>query len=471
MALKTLVLRSKLDAKQKELERLRAKDAEFETREAELSAAVEEMTEETPAEDRELVEQQAEAFQREKDAHDAAKGELEAEVERLEAEIEAEEKRQKPPAAKPETTGEQERSAGILETRKFFGMNVQQRDAFFAREDVKDFLQRARELAGQKRAVSGAELTIPDVMLGIIRENISEYSKLLGQVRVQQVSGTARQNIMGTIPEAVWTEMCARLNELDFLFNQVEVDGYKVGGYVAVCNATLEDSDLSLASELLTGIGQAIGIALDKAILFGTGTKMPLGIFTRLAQTEKPSGYPEKAREWEDLHTKNILSITAANSTGVKLFQSIIKAAGGAKGKFSRGGKFWAMNETTRTTLLAESLSINAAGAVAAGMDGSMPVIGGKIAELDFIPDNVIIGGYGDLYLLAERAGTQLAGSEHVLFIEDQTVFKGTARYDGLPVIPEGFVAIGLNGTTPSATGISFAPDKANAEAETAAKE
>ena len=174
MALKTLVLRSKLDAKQKELERLRAKDAEFETREAELSAAVEEMTEETPAEDRELVEQQAEAFQREKDAHDAAKGELEAEVERLEAEIEAEEKRQKPPAAKPETTGEQERSAGILETRKFFGMNVQQRDAFFAREDVKDFLQRARELAGQKRAVSGAELTIPDVMLGIIRENIRE---------------------------------------------------------------------------------------------------------------------------------------------------------------------------------------------------------------------------------------------------------------------------------------------------------
>lgn len=469
MALKTLVLRSRLDAKQKELERLRAKDAEFETREAELSAAVEEMTEETPAEDRELVEQQAEAFQQEKDTHEAAKGELEAEVERLEAEIEAEEKRQKPPAKKPEITGEQERSAGILETRKFFGMNVQQRDAFFAREDVKDFLQRARELAGQRRAVSGAELTIPDVMLGIIRENISGYSKLLGKVHLRPVSGTARQNIMGTIPEAVWTEMCAKLNELDFLFNQVEVDGYKVGGYVAVCNATLEDSDLSLASELLTGIGQAIGLALDKAVLFGTGTKMPLGIFTRLAQTEKPSGYPENAREWKDLHASNIISILKTDSTGIKLFQSIIKAGGSAKGKYSRGEKFWAMNEKTRTTLLAESLTFNAAGAVAAGMERAMPIIGGEIVELDFIPDDVIIGGYGDLYLLAERAGTQLARSEHVLFIEDQTVFKGTARYDGLPVIPEGFIAVGLNGTTPSAEGITFVPDKANEE--TAAKE
>lgn len=462
MALKTLVLRSKLDAKQKELEKLRAKDAEFETREAELSAAVEEMTEETPAEDRELVEQQAEAFQQDKDAHEAAKGELEAEVERLEAEIEAEEKRQKPPAAEQKEAGGQERSAGILEKRKFFGMNAQERDAFFAREDVKGFLQRARELAGQRRDVSGAELTIPDVMLELIRENIRDYSKLLRKVRVRQVSGMARQNIMGTIPEAVWTEMCAKLNKLDFLFNQVEVDGYKVGGYVAVCNATLEDSDLSLASELLTGIGQAIGIALDKAILFGTGTKMPLGIFTRLAQTAKPSGYPEKAREWEDLHTSNIISIANADSTGIKLFQSIIKAAGSAKGKYSRGEKFWAMNEMTRTALLAESLSINAAGAVAAGLDRSMPIIGGEIVELDFIPDNVIIGGYGDLYLLAERAGTQLARSEHVLFIEDQTVFKGTARYDGLPVIPEGFVAIGVNGTTPSAAGVTFAADSAN---------
>ena len=315
MALKTLVLRSKLDAKQKELERLRAKDAEFETREAEISAAVEEMTEETPEEDRVLVEQQAEAFQQDKDAHEAAKGELEAEVERLEAEIEAEEKRQKPPKAKPEKTEGQERSAGILEKRKFFGMNAQERDAFFAREDVKDFLQRARELAGQRRAVSGAELTIPDVMLELIRENIRDYSKLLRKVRVRQVSGTARQNIMGTIPEAVWTEMCAKLNELDFLFNQVEVDGYKVGGYVAVCNATLEDSDLSFASELLTGTGQAIGIALDKAILFGTGVKMPLGIFTRLAQTAKPSGYPEKAAEWEDLHTSNCSSEQCGNQT------------------------------------------------------------------------------------------------------------------------------------------------------------
>ena len=79
MALKTLVLRSKLDARKKELEQLRQKDAEFSTREKELETAIEEMTEETSEEDRKAVEDAAEVFQQEKDEHETQKGELEAE--------------------------------------------------------------------------------------------------------------------------------------------------------------------------------------------------------------------------------------------------------------------------------------------------------------------------------------------------------------------------------------------------------
>lgn len=461
MALKTLLLRSKLDARKKELEGLRMKDADFTKREMELEAAISEMTEETAEEDRQEIEAQAETFQTEKKEHEAEKGELAAEVERLESEIAEEEKRTaeaaKAEPEKRERGGEQE-----MKTGKFFNMTMQERDAFFAREDISTFLQRTRTLAGQRRAVSGAELTIPDVMLELIRENLTEYSKLLRKVNLKKVPGKARQNILGTIPEAIWTEMCGKLNELDFLFNQVEVDGYKVGGYVAICNAMLEDSDIALATELMAGIGRAIGLALDKAIIFGKGTKMPLGIFTRLAQETKPSDYPEKAREWKDLYTSNIITITAANSTDAKLFKQIVAASGNAKGKYSRGEKFWVMNEKTQTTLLAESISFNAAGAITSGLQTMMPVIGGEIITLDFMPDHMIVGGYGDLYLLAERADMKLAQSEHVLFIEDQTVFKGTARYDGKPTIAEGFVAIGINGAAPSATDISFEEDTAN---------
>ena len=231
-------------------------------------------------------------------------------------------------------------------------------------------------------------------------------------------------------------------------------------GYYAICNANLEDSDVNLATELVIALSKAIGMALDKAILYGTATKMPLGIVTRLAQTEQPTGYPATARTWVDLHTSNIKSI-AAGTTGAALISAIVTAFGNAKGKYSRGEKVWVMNETTYTSLVAASVSVDASGAIVAGVNGVMPVIGGVIEVLDFVPDNVIIGGYFDLYILAERAGSRFATSEHVRFLQDQTVFKGTARYDGQPAIAEGFVAIGLNGVTPSAT-MSFAPDTAN---------
>ena len=312
-------------------------------------------------------------------------------------------------------------------------------------------------MKGQTRAVNGADLLIPEVVVGLIRENILRYSKLIKHVNLKPVKGEARQLVAGTIPEAVWTEACATLNELSLNFYDEEVDGYKVGGYIAVCNATLEDSDIALAEEIISALGQAIGIALDKAILYGTDVKMPLGIMTRLVQTAKPAGYRPTRREWVDLHTSNIISI--ANSvTGVNLFKQIVLASGAAKGKYSRGQKVWVMNETTYTKIIAESMSVNAAGAIVAGVNGQMPVIGGVIEVLEFIPDNVIIGGYFDLYLLSERAGTRIAQSEHVQFIEDNTVFKGTARYDGTPVIDEAFVAIGIAGTTPDAD-MDFAGD------------
>lgn len=463
MALKVLLLRKKLTDMQTALADLERTAQGFETREAELAADIEAAQTD---EERSVVEAAVEAFEQERSQNTTDIEQLRTDIADMENQIrEAEETIRQARSGQGEHHEERkdDHTMNNAETRtRFFGMTAQQRDAFMARDDVKEFLQRVRELSHEKRSVTGAELLIPTVMLDLLRQNIGEYSKLISKVNLRSVPGKARQTVAGAIPEAVWTEMCAKLNELAVSFTAVEVDGYKVGGFIAICNAVLEDSDISLAQEIITSLGASIGYALDKAILYGTGTKMPMGIVTRLAQSVQPETYPATARAWADLHTSNIQTITTANSTGVKLFQSVLKAFGAAKGKYSRGVKFWAMNEATYNTLMAESMSINATGAVVAGMNGTMPVVGGDVVPLDFIPDNNIIAGYGDLYLLAERAGTALAQSEHALFTEDQTVFKGTARYDGLPVIAEGFVAIGINAVSPT-TSMSFATDSANA--------
>lgn len=465
MAIKALMLRKGIDLKQKELAKLAELRADLEKREAEAEKAIEEVeTDEQMA----AVQETVDALKEERTKLEADENGLNDQIRQLEKELEETEKEvevEPDPAPQPDpevrTKKEEKkmiRSNVIVTKRDRLAEMVQ-------REDVKAYLSEVRAAIKEKRAITNVGLLIPEVFLGMLRENIEEYSKLYRHVNVRRISGTGRQVIMGTVPEAIWTDCCANLNELTLAFADLEVDCYKVGGYFAVCNANLEDADIDLASELLVALGQAIGLALDKAILYGrnsnTTQKMPQGVVSRLVQTAAPAGYPATARPWADLHTTNIIALDAG-LTGAALFAALVTAAGAAKGKYARGEKTWVMNELTYTKLMAAAVSINAAGAIVAGIGATMPVVGGTIEVLDFLPDNVIVGGYFDLYTLAERAGSQFASSEHVRFLQDQTVFKGTARYDGAPAIAEGFVAIGLEGTTPTAA-MTFPTDTANA--------
>ena len=438
MALRQLMLKKKIDEKQKELTALREKDTEFEKREADLEKSIDEAGTD---EERTAVEEEIGNF----------------EIENELREIEETDERQ---GKVPEKVEREDTKMEVVERKHGY-------DVIMQRDDVKEWLGEIRSSIKEKRALTNVGLTIPEVFLGLLRENVTRYSKLYKHVTVRPINGTGREVVMGSVPEAIWTECCATLNELSLGFNDVEVDCYKVGGYFKICNASLEDSDVQLASTIIEALGQAIGFALDKAILYGRNSssnmKMPQGIVSRLVQTSEPSTYPPTARTWEDLHEKNIKTIGSSMLPvgGVDLYKSIIKESGAIKGKYARGEKVWVMNETTYTTLKAEAVSFNAAGAIVSGINGTMPVVGGIVEVLDFIPDGVIIGGYFELYLLAERAGSKFAQSEHAFFIQDQTAFRGTARYDGVPVIAEGFMAIGLNGVTPDAT-MTFAADTAN---------
>lgn len=465
--LKTILERKKKEGKVAELEKRREELAEIEKEERELEVAIEELDPEADESDKKIIEEMVDDLTDRKEEVGKAVKILEDEIQKIDETIAELEKKIKNPPANPqpadpaaEVIEEGQRGAKRGMRRDAFkGMNMREIREFIEREDVKNWLGNVRAMA-EKREVKGADLLIPSVVLDLIRENVENYSKLVNRVNLKPVGGNARQPIMGTIPEAVWTEACATLNELEFNFNMVEVESYKVGGYVFICKATLEDPDIDLAAEVITGIGIAIGVAIDKAILYGTGKKMPLGIATRLGQSEEPDNYPANARPWENL-SANVVTISS-DTHGLAFFKELVSAAGKAKGKYSRGVKFWAMNETTYTTIKIEAMNFDNGAAIVSMLDGVMPVTGGDIVTLsdDIIADGNIVGGFGDLYLLAERAKAEFNRSDEYRFIEDQVTFKGTARYDGMPVIPEGFVAIGI-GAAPQTSAV-FAGDTAN---------
>ena len=470
MALRAIMLRREIERREAELNGLREQDAGFQNREAELEAAIAEV--ETD-EQRDALNAEIETFETERSAHTDAVTALETAIAELREQLAAEE--QRAPAA-PEHRDAEEHPAEErriptmninirslpMSQRAFDAFPMEQRQAMVQRADVQDFLTRLRSMKGQTRDIQGGELTIPVVMLDLIAENMYRYSKLLNRIRVRNVNGEARQTVAGIVPEAVWTEMCGVINELTFSFAQVTLDGYKVAGFVPVCNALLADNDINLAGAIVEMLSEAVGLAMDKAILYGKGAAyhMPLGIVTRLAQQSKPESYPANAPEWVDLHSTNLLSINNSY-TGTQFWAALQEDVAAAYNKYARGEMFWAMNSKTYAKLKAKAIATNLDGAFVAMIGGTLPVVSGDIDVLEFMPDNDIVGGFGDLYLLGLREGMTIESSREVQFIQDNTVFKGKMRADGLPVIASAFVAINIAGSTPT-TSLTFAGDDAN---------
>ena len=119
------------------------------------------------------------------------------------------------------------------------------------------------------------------------------------------------------------------------------------------------------------------------------------------------------------------------------------------------------MNSKTYAFLKSKAITFNLYGDLVANIPGVMPIIDGDVDILEFIPDGDIIGGYGDLYLWAQRSGMQIELSREVQFIQDNTVFRGKERADGTPVIAGAFVAINIMNESPT-TVMNFPADTAN---------
>lgn len=487
MALKQLLLTRErnektalLEAIEKEQEELRGKREAWKIRESNAEKALAELETKTDAteeerkafddEAAEIEKEDGELTGKEKDAQKRA-DEARDRIKKIDEELEDIRKRFEEGSKAAKT---QEKKPAENHNERGVYVNMDKRERYVElvkREDVKDLLVKVRDL--HQRGVSGAELTIPDVMLPMVSETAAQYSVLEKHLDVENVSGNAVQNVLAAAPEAVWTETKGWVKELDLNVYQMKTYGNMVAGFIPLHISDMENSDENLASIIVSTLGKSIGLAKDKAILFGNGVNMPVGIATRLAATTAPAWWDtqwagDEVPDFTNLSGTNIGAVSAAGVEGVKLYQEMLAVLGKVKRKFETGtrGKFWAMAPTTWTYLQAQMLNVNAAGALVSAANKQMPIIGGAVEELDFIQDGVIIGGYGGNYKWVNRRGIAITHSEHARFLQNQVLYKGVARADGVPMAGEAFAMFNIKSTTKPTASMTFEEGKTSPEEE-----
>lgn len=214
-----------------------------------------------------------------------------------------------------------------------------------------------------------------------------------------------------------WTEEATTLNETEPSLKQVELTNYELSGYSKLSNALLQDNAVGLEAFLFQIFSRAIAWYEDYAFLRGNGAGKPLGV----------------------LNWGGLISVTRS---GANLF-----ALADMAGMFARllpGYNPKSCAWVIHPTVIAKLLTIAATAAAGQNLFLSnaqdkprMQLLGLDVCVSEKVP---ALGTLGDAllcdfqhYLIGDRKQVEIAFSEHVAFLTNQSVWRFVSRVGGQP--------------------------------------
>lgn len=415
MALKQLMLTKKIEQRKATLNELLEKENELKTRSEQLEQAIEEAQTD---EEVQAVEEEVEKLENDKKELEEKKSKLEGEIAELEGELE--QLNSKTPAN--ETRGKSNERRGVENMSRLQVRELLKTGEYYKRSEVIEFYEQFKNL----RAVTGGELTIPEIVVNRIMDIMGDYTTLYPLVDKIQVKGTTRILVDTDTTPATWIEQSGALAAGDVgTIANIDFDGFKVGKVTFVDNYLLQDSIINLDAYVTKKIARAIAKALDAAILNGAGAanKQPTGIIPSI-----PAG--------------NQVSVVA----DANLLKNLVKQIGLIDtGDDSVGEIVAVMKRSTYYNRLVEySIQVDANGNVV----GKLPnlanpdLVGLRVVFSNNMEEDKVLFGDFSQYILVERENITIDSSTHVKFSEDQTAFRGKGRFDGKPVKPAAFALV-----------------------------
>jgi HK97 family phage major capsid protein len=416
MALKQIMLTKKIEQRKTALAALTEQESALKTRSSDIEKAIgEAKTDEEIA----AVEEEANKLDADKAEFDGKKSKLEGEITQLETELDELNSKEPP---KQTRSNHRSQEGASEEMNRFQVRELLKTGEYYKREEVREFYDKFKNL----RAVSGGELTIPEIVVNRIMDIMGDFTTLYPLVDRIQVKGTTRILIDTDTTAASWIEMPGAIPTGDVgTIGEVDFDGWKVGKVTFVDNYLLQDSIINLDTYVTKKIARAIALALDLAIVKGTGAagKQPVGIISQI-----PAGNKVDVVADEKLLI-NLVKKIGLIDTGLDAVGEIVSV----------------MKRSTYYNRLVEySINVDSSGNVV----GKLPnlrnpdLVGLRVVFNNNLDEDTILFGDFSKYTLVERESITIDSSKEVKFVEDQTAFRGKGRFDGKPVKPQAFALI-----------------------------
>lgn len=451
MKLKILMLKKKLEERKAKLEKVNENLEEFKKREAELEETINELDENSTDEEHEVVNEEIEKLEGEKKEKLEEKKNLEDEIEEIEksmSELEEDTVEEETEETNKERNIEKkqvEKRGGYM---NLSNMNTRQRvgrilekdeNVEFFRNVTNLYFKREAALAGLNKDTAG--LMIPDDVYYEINQRIGDYGSLYNIVRKLNLIGKARIIMNAGTPKMYWTEKCEPLKETTLgELNSVELDNFKLGGYLFLCESFVQDVNenkhhsITIADYIINEFAKAIAEALDEAIYNGKGAseKQPEGITSAVKTTKKVTSI---------LELLGVIGGIDVSFYEHNAPQGTITVAANRK--------------TLYEWIYPETWGKDSNGKLVYGMGNTLPD-GTRIITSNVIPDDEIVVGDFNQYILGIRKDMTFDTNDRLQWIEENIGYKIRGRYDGKVINPKAFARckFAAPSTTSSSTNV-----------------
>jgi len=284
----------------------------------------------------------------------------------------------------------------------------------------------------EARALGGASgsgsYTVPDILSSTVIRLVDQYSAF-----AQNATNVAMPSDVLQYPRrtggttAYWVDENTAITASDPTMNQVTLTAKKVTGAAVVSSELLQDSIVSISDFIAAELGLTISNAVEAAAWSGNPSNAPAvaGLVTTYTGGLLASSAATYAASL----------VTAAGDTPDEVTKANLLAMMAAVPQHSRQGAKWFCSPYFFATCM-QALDLNQGGSVGLAQGMGLTFLGSPVVLTDRLPSGadstgVIMALYGNMAnssYYGVRKSIEIASSDQVNFLSDQTVIRAVAR-------------------------------------------
>lgn len=298
--------------------------------------------------------------------------------------------------------------------------------------------KRYYEAVIEKRGFTDLEVTLPKTIFDRVFEELERDHPLLNKIAFQNTTAVQEWILRKSECEAAWWGKLtdAIKKELDHGFEKEKTELYKLSAYMPVAKAMLDLGPEWLDRYVRAVLSEAISLALEEAIIAGTGKDQPIGMIKDLKGSVVEGVYPNKeATVLEDfkpitLGKKIMAPLTKEGKRAVPNVLILVNPL-----------DYWEKIFAATTVLTTNGTYVY----------GVLP-IPADIVQSTAVPKGKLLAGMGKDYFMGVGSSQKIEYSDEYKFLDDERTYMTKMYANGKPVDNDSFLVFDIENMSSNIT-------------------